>query len=82
MRIVHISDCYLPRLGGIEVQVNGLALAQHAAGHEVHVITATRLPHSVRETNDGVVVHRLSFPVPGDLPLHPRAHRVISAKLT
>lgn len=81
MRIVHISDCYLPRLGGIEVQVNGLALAQHAAGHEVHVITATRQPESVPETSDPLVVHRLTFPLPGDLPLHPRAHHVISAKL-
>lgn len=41
MRIVHISDCYLPRLGGIEVQVRALAQAQVARGDEVTVITAT-----------------------------------------
>ena len=41
MRIALISDCYAPRIGGIETQVR--ALAQHlvAAGHEVLVITAT-----------------------------------------
>lgn len=40
MRIAHISDCYLPRLGGIERQVNDLALRQLAAGHDVEVITS------------------------------------------
>ena len=41
MKIVHLSDCYLPRLGGIEMQVRDLARRQTAAGHEVHVITTT-----------------------------------------
>ncbi|MFC6884248.1 MULTISPECIES: glycosyltransferase family 4 protein [Actinomadura] len=41
MRILHVSDCYLPRLGGIEVQVDELARAQQAAGHQVAVATAT-----------------------------------------
>lgn len=40
MRIAHVTDCYLPRLGGIERQVQGLAAAQHAAGHQVTVITS------------------------------------------
>jgi glycosyltransferase involved in cell wall biosynthesis len=42
MRIVHLSDFYLPRLGGVEVQVAGLATRQRAAGHDVSVLTATR----------------------------------------
>lgn len=64
------------------MQVNGLAKAQRDAGHDVHVITATRLPASAREHVDtGVTVHRLSFPLPADLPLHPRAHHVISRAL-
>lgn len=83
MRIVHISDCYLPRLGGIEVQVAGLARQQAARGHDVHVITATRpLPHLAPEANDGgVTVHRVTARVPFDLPLHPRAKKNIRAKL-
>ena len=41
MRIAHVTDCYLPRLGGIEMQVQDLALRQQAAGHEVTVYTST-----------------------------------------
>lgn len=81
MRIVHISDCYLPRLGGIEQQVSGLAAAQLAAGHEVHVITATRLSEAPEASIGGVAVHRLTAPLPFDLPLHPRAGRVIHRRL-
>lgn len=40
MRIAHVTDCYLPRMGGIERQVHGLATAQLAAGHEVTVLTS------------------------------------------
>ncbi|QDC26772.1 glycosyltransferase family 4 protein [Georgenia yuyongxinii] len=43
-RIVHISDCYPPRVGGIETQVHDLAARQARAGHEVHVLTATGAP--------------------------------------
>ncbi|GAA3242524.1 glycosyltransferase family 4 protein [Actinocorallia longicatena] len=46
-----MSDCFLPRLGGIEVQVDDLARAQRATGHEVRVATATpgeALPGLVR----------------------------------
>ena len=81
MRIVHISDCYLPRLGGIEQQVSGLARAQLAAGHEVHVLTATRQDEAPEAAIDGVAVHRLTAPLPFDLPLHPRAGRVIHKRL-
>jgi glycosyltransferase involved in cell wall biosynthesis len=41
MRIVHVTDCYLPRLGGIESQVADLVRHQSAAGHDVHVLTRT-----------------------------------------
>jgi glycosyltransferase involved in cell wall biosynthesis len=41
MRIAHVTDCYLPRLGGIEMQVHDLAAHQIAAGHDVHVLTST-----------------------------------------
>lgn len=39
-----MSDCFLPRLGGIEVQVDELAAAQRAQGHDVAVVTATPGP--------------------------------------
>ncbi|GAC1328369.1 MAG: hypothetical protein NVSMB13_15430 [Mycobacteriales bacterium] len=41
MRIAHVSDFYLPRLGGIEMQVSDLAARQRLAGHTVDVITSS-----------------------------------------
>lgn len=41
MRIAHVTDYYLPRLGGIEMQVHDLASRQRANGHETTVITQT-----------------------------------------
>lgn len=40
MKIAHVSDCYLPRLGGIERQVHDLAVRQRDAGHDVVIITS------------------------------------------
>lgn len=39
MKILHVTDTYLPRLGGIELHVSDLAAGQQAAGHEVRVLT-------------------------------------------
>jgi phosphatidylinositol alpha 1,6-mannosyltransferase len=39
MRILHVTDAYLPKQGGIEVQVSDLARRQIAAGHDVAVLT-------------------------------------------
>jgi glycosyltransferase involved in cell wall biosynthesis len=44
MRIAHVTDCFLPRMGGIERQVQGLARAQAANGHEVDIITSVPVP--------------------------------------
>jgi len=41
MRIAHVTDYYLPRLGGIEMQVHDLAQRQRSAGHEVQLLTTT-----------------------------------------
>jgi glycosyltransferase involved in cell wall biosynthesis len=41
MRIVHVTDAYLPQLGGIETHVADLVRHQSAAGHDVHVVTST-----------------------------------------
>ncbi|MFE6969263.1 glycosyltransferase family 4 protein [Isoptericola sp. NPDC057653] len=86
MRIVHVSDSYLPLLGGIETQVARLARRQAEAGHEVEVITTTpaaRGAHGVTTARDedGVVVHRVAARVPGGYPVHPRATRHVVARL-
>ncbi|KGM15899.1 hypothetical protein N867_04655, partial [Actinotalea fermentans ATCC 43279 = JCM 9966 = DSM 3133] len=77
MRILHVSDCYAPRTGGIESQVRDLARAQVAAGHEVHVLTATLGPEGERggvvQDDDGVQVHRLGARLPFELPVNPAA---------
>ena len=39
MRILHVSDAYLPKQGGIEVQVDDLARRQIEAGHDVAILT-------------------------------------------
>ncbi|MGH3471051.1 MAG: glycosyltransferase, partial [Nocardioidaceae bacterium] len=41
MRIAHVTDCYLPRLGGIELHVQDMSQRQRAAGHVVDVVTST-----------------------------------------
>ncbi|MFC4554337.1 glycosyltransferase family 4 protein [Georgenia faecalis] len=75
MRILHVSDCYLPLLGGIEMQVSQLAARQHAAGHDVRVLTATPARPGARgrsrEDDGGVAVHRMAAAIPGGAPVHP-----------
>ena len=77
MRILHVSDCYAPRTGGIESQVRDLAQAQVRAGHEVHVLTATLGEEGQRggivQDDDGVLVHRLGARLPFELPVNPAA---------
>jgi phosphatidylinositol alpha 1,6-mannosyltransferase len=41
VRITHVTDVYLPRLGGIEVYVAGLTGRQRLDGHRVEVIAGT-----------------------------------------
>ena len=79
MRITHVTDSYLPRLGGIEAQVHGLAIRQARAGHEVHVLTTTGGEPGARgrstEHDGPLTVHRLAARMPLNLPVHPRGPR-------
>lgn len=63
--VVHVSDCYFPRTGGIETQVANLVTVQREAGWNVKVFTAT-----VGEKQFGV--ERITAAVPFGLPVHPR----------
>jgi glycosyltransferase involved in cell wall biosynthesis len=40
VKIVHVTDSFLPRIGGIERQVESLARQQEADGHQVRIVTA------------------------------------------
>ncbi len=85
MHITHISDTYLPLMGGIETQVAGLARQQAAAGHKVQIITTTPAGpggHGLNtEHDDGVTVHRIAARIPGGYPIHPRSTRHVSRLL-
>ena len=84
MRIVHVSDCYPPRTGGIESQVHALASRQLAAGEDVVVVTATpgAAVRSGSDRVDEVPVERITARVPGDLPVHPRGLRLLRTLLS
>jgi glycosyltransferase involved in cell wall biosynthesis len=80
VRVAHVSDCYLPRLGGIETQVHGLARRQRTAGVDAEVITATpraRHDRTTSEVVEGVPVHRVTVDLPFELPVHPRPGRQV-----
>lgn len=72
--IALVSDCYAPRLGGIEVHVGDLATHLRAAGHVVRVITATPGAYE-----PGVL--RLTPPVPLGAPINPWATPALTALL-
>lgn len=82
MKVALLSDCYPPRLGGIETQVHGLARALAGAGHAVEVFTITPEPAG-RGPADGFPVHRLGLrrELPGGLLINPIARRALRAAL-
>lgn len=89
MKVALLSDCYLPRLGGIEVQVHDLADELRRAGHEVEVFTATpgvrSRPAPAGDVEDGILVHRYPVPLPGgralSVPVNPFATAPVRAAL-
>jgi glycosyltransferase involved in cell wall biosynthesis len=65
MRIVHVTDCYLPRVGGIELHVRDLAARQRLAGHDVTVVTRTP-----GDPDEGLVRTGGRFPLDGADVVH------------
>jgi glycosyltransferase involved in cell wall biosynthesis len=68
VKILHVSDAYLPKQGGIEVQVHDLASRQREAGHDVGVVTCAPADHADGDGRPGcygsVPVVRLPTPWP------------------
>jgi glycogen(starch) synthase len=85
VKVALLSDCYPPRLGGIERQVHDLAHHLVAAGHEVEVFTATAGPGGERggvvTDEDGVRVHRMAVRLPGGVPVNPLAPPEVRRRL-
>lgn len=61
--IVHATDFFAPRVGGIETQVAELARAQVAAGEDVHVVTTTPLSRSAATDFWPFPVHRIGMSI-------------------
>lgn len=59
LKIILISDWYLPRIGGTEMHLHDLAVRLAREGHEVEIITSTP---GEKET-DGIRAHRLDAPL-------------------
>jgi glycosyltransferase involved in cell wall biosynthesis len=70
-----LTDCYLPRLGGIEVQVHDLSRRLVQRGHHVEVFTITPGSADYGETEqlDGITVHRFGVALPSNLLVNPFA---------
>ncbi|ACV77834.1 glycosyl transferase group 1 [Nakamurella multipartita DSM 44233] len=81
MRVAHISDCFVPRLGGIEIQVNDLTRRQQAQGLTPEVITATPLPRRMAGRTFPVPIHRFGIPLPAEIANNPIPSRPIRKAL-
>ena len=85
MKVALLTDCYLPRLGGIEVQTHDLAARLARRGHQVEVFTATPGErgerHGFVERVDGVPVHRMALRLPWELPVNPLAPPEVRQRL-
>ncbi len=42
MRVLHVTETYLPQLGGIEIHVDDLVCRHQAHGHQAEIVTSTR----------------------------------------
>lgn len=78
MKIAHVTDFYLPRLGGIEVHVHDLAQRQRAAGHDVHILTSS--PRTGPGPDEAGVV-RIGTPLRWQNALNPYAAVLIHRAL-
>lgn len=79
-----LTDCYLPRLGGIEVQVHDLSRRLIAHGHQVEVFTITPGDGGFGQTEiiDSIPVHRFGIHLPRDLLVNPLAGWQLRGRLT
>ncbi len=77
MRILHVTDTFLPRLGGIELHVADLAVRQQASGHEVMIMTGQAPPEDSSDDLEGVRIARLGTGFFG-VGIGPRVRAVIA----
>lgn len=68
--ILHVTDYYRPRVGGVEEQIEQLANAQHATGQDVAVLAYTPASPNVPDAG-GFAVHRIPTVWPRGMAPHP-----------
>ena len=59
LKIALVCDWYLPKMGGTELYLRGLADRLSGEGHEVHLIT----PFPGNENGEKFKIHRLDVPL-------------------
>ena len=65
MKILYVSEAYLPDLGGIAAVIENFTQGLAAEGHDVHLWTRSHQPKSYTETHGGVTIHyQRSTPYP------------------
>ena len=80
VRIAHVTDFYLPRLGGIEMHVSDLAARQAAMGHDVTVIT-TSPSAGTTDPRESPTVLRLTDGFRRPMAVHPLGLNAVSRAL-
>jgi glycosyltransferase involved in cell wall biosynthesis len=81
MRIAHVTDFYLPRLGGVEMHVHDLATRQRAAGHTVEILTSTPAGTDPADPADPAadpIVRRVTEVLRHPRALHPAAPGLVA----
>lgn len=78
MRILHVTDVYLPRSGGIELHIRDLAAVQRARGDDVDVLTLTPGGDDAA-TAAGTVFRPTDHGVRGKMAVLATSGRVIAA---
>lgn len=58
MRILNVSDSFLPTIGGMERAIDGLTIQRASEGHAVMVLTASHPQGPADETRNGVRIMR------------------------
>jgi glycosyltransferase involved in cell wall biosynthesis len=82
MRVLHVTDHYLPVLGGIETHVSALAERQARRGDEVAVLTSTPATADGRHDDDAGEVQVRRDTLPAALAVDLSAYDVVHAHVS
>jgi glycosyltransferase involved in cell wall biosynthesis len=58
MKIIHVSDSYLPTIGGLERSIESISKVQISEGHEVVVVSSNHPDEPEEKIVDGIKVYR------------------------